>query len=111
MSTNDEQQTFRLVALIGAMMTIGALKGKLDKALDLLLHNVIYMAVKELDPAAMRRIAFECGRSGKTGRAAIEEALGMLSSERWETAIAWVQKVKRLEDDALWLATSPVLFL
>lgn len=111
MSKNDEQQTFRLVVLIGAMMTIGALKGRLDKALDLLLHYIIYTSVKELNPAAMRRIAFQCGRAGKTGRAAIEEALGMLSSERWETAIAWVQKVKRLDDDALWLATSPVLFL
>ncbi len=93
-----------------ATRTQGAVGG-LDKALELLLHNIIYVAVKELDPAAMRRIAFECGRSGKTGRAAIEEALGMLSSERWETAIAWIENAKQLDDERLWLATSPVLFL
>lgn len=111
MGKQDEQQVFFLCGLIAATMTIGALKGKLDKALELLLHNIIYIAAKELDPAAMRRIAFECGRSGKSGRAAIEEALSMLSSDRWETVIQWIENAKQLDDERLWLATSPVLFL
>ncbi len=111
MSKNDEEQTFRLVALIGAMVTTGALRGKLDKALELLLHHIIYTAARELDPAAMRRIAFECGRSGKSGRAAVEEALSMLSSDRWQTVIQWIENAKQLDDERLWLATSPVLFL
>jgi len=111
MSKQDEQQVFTLTALISAMMTISTLKGKMDAGLEFLLHHIIFAAAKNLDPAAMRRIAFECGRSGKTGRAAIEEALGMLSSDRWETTIRWIENAKVLDDDALWLATSPVLFV
>jgi len=111
MSKHDEQQVFTLTALISAMMTISTLKGKMDAGLEFMLHHIIFTAAKNLDPAAMRRIAFECGRSGKSGRAAIEEALGMLSSERWETVIGWLEKAKILDDEALWLATSPVLFV
>lgn len=111
MSKQDEQQLFTLTALISAMLTIAALKGRIDPVLDLLLHHIIYRAARTLDPAAMRRIAFECGRSGKSGRAAIEEALSMLSSERWEAMIDWIEKGKSLDDDRLWLTTSPVLFL
>lgn len=59
----------------------------------------------------MRRIAFECGRSGKSGRDAVEDALSMLSSDRWQTVIQWIENAKQLDDERLWLATSPVLFL
>lgn len=111
MSKQDDQQLFTLTALISAMMTIAAIKRHINPGHEFLLHHIIFTAAKTLHPAAVRRIAFECARSSKSGRAAIEEALSMLGSERWETVIDWLEKAQTLDDDRLWLATSPVLFL